>query len=104
MRRRAHKPGVAQRRREERLGQYRTRAYREVQRTLAANALRLRVAAGWTQEETAARCDMGVRLYQQVEHGDTNATVTTLARLCAGFRVELAELARPVPKAPRPKR
>jgi hypothetical protein len=39
-------------------------------------------------------CGLGLRLYQRLEHAETNATFTTLARLVEGFEVDPLELLR----------
>lgn len=84
-------------------GQYALRQYREVLDRVAANALRLRDAVGWSQEEAAYQClGMPTRLYQLVESAQTNLTATTLARLSHGFQVDVSELL--VPASPRPRR
>jgi transcriptional regulator with XRE-family HTH domain len=80
------------RRRTERAGQYQTTAYRTLQGSLASNVRRLRLERGWTQEEAAHRCTMATRLLQRVEAGSVNATLTTLARICHGFRIEVVQL------------
>jgi ribosome-binding protein aMBF1 (putative translation factor) len=85
---------IPPKRREERAAQYRTRAYREVQSRVAANVHRLRDAYGWTQDAAARACGLGLRLYQRLEHAETNATFTTLARLVEGFEVDPLELLR----------
>jgi transcriptional regulator with XRE-family HTH domain len=51
-----------------------------------------RAKRGWTQEEAAHQIDIGLRHYQQLEAGEANATITTLARLCAGLKVDIREL------------
>jgi len=79
-------------RRPERAEQYESPAYRDLQARLAIGVRRLREAKGWTQEEAAHRCGMTTRLLQRVEGEDVNATFTTLARLCEGFEVDVAQL------------
>ncbi|OJT19342.1 hypothetical protein BO221_37125 [Archangium sp. Cb G35] len=59
---------------------------------MAAAVRRLREEKGWTQEEAAHRCQMTTRLLQRVEGEDVNLTLTTLARLCEGLGVDVAQL------------
>lgn len=80
------------RRRAERAAQYKSPAYRRIQRRLAASARYYRNQKGWNQEEAAHRCEMSTRLYQHVEHGSANVTLTTLARLCDGFGLDIQQL------------
>jgi transcriptional regulator with XRE-family HTH domain len=87
-------PKKERRRKRERLGQYRSRAYRDLQARLSVNILRLREQSDLTQEEAAHRCGMATRLFVSVEHGEANATLTTLARLCKGLRVDIEALMR----------
>jgi transcriptional regulator with XRE-family HTH domain len=86
---------MEKRRRAERSGQYESPAYRKVQKRLAANALKLREQRGWSQEEAAHQCDMSTRLFQYVEHASANVTLTTVARLCEGFGVDVQQLFAP---------
>lgn len=79
-------------RRPGRASQYETDAYREIVARLAKNARRLRDRKGWTQEEAAHHCGMATRVWQRVESGEVNATVTTLARLCEGLGVDVGRL------------
>ncbi len=80
------------RRKPARLAQYETPAYREWVERAAANVRRLRAARGWSQEQAAEACELSPRHYQAVEAGALNLTVTTLARLTAGFGVDPIEL------------
>lgn len=89
-------PRAERKRRPERAEQYESEAYRELQRRLAAAVRRLREQNGWTQEEAAHRCGMTTRLYQRVEGEEANLTFTSLARVCAGFEVDVARLFKPL--------
>lgn len=80
------------RRKTERAVQYENRTYRQLLRRLARATKGLRKKRGWTQEEAAHQCGMSTRLYQQVESEETNATLTTLARLAEGFEVDVLQL------------
>jgi transcriptional regulator with XRE-family HTH domain len=74
--------------------------YRALLDRLAANLRRMRAERGWTQEAAAARCaDMAPYVYRRIEGGHTNLTATTLARLAAGFEVELTDLLAAAPLA-----
>lgn len=81
--------------------QYESPRYADLIARLSANVRRLRAERGWTQEEAAHQCGtMSTYLFQLVESGTTNATATTLARLCDGFNLDVVALLAPV-KAPR---
>lgn len=91
--------------RADRSEQYETPEYRDILGRIAANARRLRDAAGWTQDQAAEHCgDMPTRLYQMVEGATTNVTATTLGRLCAGFGVDVVVLLAPAAPAEKRKR
>lgn len=82
-----------------------TPGYEEIVERVAVNVRRLREARGWTQEDAAHRCaGLHVTLYRTVETGRTNITAATLARLCAGFEVDVKELFEPAPPLVRRKR
>jgi transcriptional regulator with XRE-family HTH domain len=87
------------RQRAERADQYRSRTYRLLLGSLAANVRALRKMNGWTQEDAAEKCGMAVPVYQRIEAAGVNLTFTTLARLCNGFQVEAQRLVR-LRKAP----
>jgi transcriptional regulator with XRE-family HTH domain len=83
-------------RRENREGQYRSKAYLDLQQRIAGNLRQLRREYGWTQEDAAASCEMSVRLYQRVEGEGGNVTLTTMARLLEGFDIDPVDLVRKV--------
>jgi transcriptional regulator with XRE-family HTH domain len=89
------------RRRAERTEQYASPTYLEIQERIARNARRLRERHEWTQEDAAHKSGLSTRLYQRVEAGDSNLTLTTLARLCEGFAVDISELFRRKRRGPR---
>ena len=89
------------RRRPERVAQYENAAYTELLERLAHNVLRLRQARKWTQEEAAHQTGMSTRLFQRIEAGDSNVTLTTLARLVDGFGIDALDLLRR-PRSKRP--
>jgi len=83
---------AVRRRRAERASQYGEDTYVELQKRLAANVRAQRKALGWTQEQAAHECQMPTRLLQSVESGKVNLTLTTLARLVNGLKVDASEL------------
>lgn len=83
---------MERRRRTDREGQYRSRAYRGVLRRLAQGVRRERVRQRLSQEEAAHRCGLDVRHFQRIEGGEANITITTVARICAGLGVDVAVL------------
>lgn len=82
-------------RKAEREEQYRSPEFARLQGRLAKNLRALRREYGWTQEDAAHACSMSVRLFQGLEAGRTNATLTTLARLVEGFEVDVGQLFAP---------
>ncbi len=74
----------------------------DLTRRLASHLTRLRTAKGWGQEEAAWRSNVAIRAYQRLESGgDVNPTLSTLARLCVAYEVDLRDLFTPTPIAPR---
>jgi transcriptional regulator with XRE-family HTH domain len=65
-------------------------------RMLARNAYRLRKALGMTQFVASERAGIDIRAWQKVEYEDTNATITTIARVAAALDAPIAELFRPL--------
>jgi hypothetical protein len=86
----------AKRRRPERAHQYEGSVYCDLQKRLATNVVAVRTAHGWTQEAAAYQCEMPTRLLQAVEASGANVTLTTLARLCQGLRVDARRLLTPM--------
>lgn len=85
------------RRKTARQPQYESAAFLDIQARVAAAVRSLRKKAKISQEEAAHRCEMSTRLLQQVESAQANLTLTTLARLCEGFEVDISRLVRKVP-------
>ncbi|MFC1611050.1 helix-turn-helix domain-containing protein [Myxococcota bacterium] len=79
-------------RRRERQAQYESPTYLRLLSRLASNIRRMRTRNGWTQEEAALRASMATQVYQRIEAGSTNVTLTTLSRLCDGFEIDMREL------------
>ena len=72
--------------------QYESGTYLSIQERIAGNCRRLRESAGWTQEEAAHNIGLSTRLLQRAEACDANLTLTTIARLCHGYEVDISEL------------
>jgi transcriptional regulator with XRE-family HTH domain len=65
---------------------------RELRRLLAANVLRCRGTLGLTIEAAAERGDLAPRQWCRIESGESNATLSTLARLARALGVRVALL------------
>lgn len=50
---------------------------------------------GWTQEQAAEAAHLDTRHYQKIEEGSVNVTISTIERLCQGFRVDVLDLFAP---------
>jgi transcriptional regulator with XRE-family HTH domain len=59
---------------------------------LARNVRRLRLERGLSQEELAAEASTRQALVSEIESGDANPTLDSLARLAQALQVDLAEL------------
>jgi transcriptional regulator with XRE-family HTH domain len=59
---------------------------------LARNVRRLRLERGFSQEELAAEASTRQALVSEIEAGDANPTLDSLARLAQALQVDLAEL------------
>ena len=80
------------RRRSERQHLYRSAEYRDLVGRLAAGIRNLREQNGWTQEVAAEHASLATPLLQRIEAGSSNVTITTIARLCKGFKVDILGL------------
>jgi transcriptional regulator with XRE-family HTH domain len=78
--------------------QYLSARFEDMIQRIGANVLALREQKGWSQENAAKRCSMGLRMYQRVEAAEGNLMTTTMARLCDGFDVDVVRLVRPIRK------
>jgi transcriptional regulator with XRE-family HTH domain len=59
---------------------------------LARNVRKLRLERGLSQEELAAEASTRQALVSEIESGDANPTLDSLARLAQALQVDLAEL------------
>jgi len=85
-------PPTPKRRRRSREPQYASPTYKRLLAQLAEGVRSLRSQHGWTQEAAAHEAEIPLRLFQALEAGESNATMTSLARLCRGFKVEIRDL------------
>lgn len=65
-----------------------------LQRRVARNVRRLRLAAGMTLEVAAERADLHVRHWQKIEAALMNLTIGTLARLATALGCDVPALLR----------
>jgi transcriptional regulator with XRE-family HTH domain len=61
-------------------------------RILARNVRRLRLERGFSQEDLAAEASTRQALVSEIEAGDANPTLDSLARLAQALQVDFAEL------------
>jgi len=73
---------------------------RELARRLAVHVRDNRDRKKWSQEEAAYLCGLGLRILQRVEGAQVMASLTTIARLAAGFGVDATQLLAATDKAP----
>ncbi len=59
----------------------------EVLREVGQRVRAAREAAGYTQEEAAARADIDYKRWQRLEQGTVNPTIRTLARVASALGV-----------------
>lgn len=86
------------RRSPERIELFETATCQRLVSDFAVNVRRVREARGWTQEEAAYRSrELDPAMLRTIEAGDANLTITTIARLCDGLEVGVAELFAPAP-------
>lgn len=64
-----------------------------VQKRLGAAIRKAREAAGYSQDTFADAIDMHRAYYSAIERGERNLTLATLARVAAGLKRTIAELA-----------
>jgi transcriptional regulator with XRE-family HTH domain len=60
--------------------------------TVASNVRRLREALDLTQEQAAGRAGVGLRSWQRLEAGETNATLDLLVEVADALGADPAEL------------
>lgn len=64
-----------------------------IQKRLGAAIRKAREAAGYSQDTFADAIDMHRAYYSAIERGERNLTLATLARVAAGLKSTIAELA-----------
>jgi transcriptional regulator with XRE-family HTH domain len=64
----------------------------QAQDQLGANIRRIRRAAGLSQMELSARCDLHFSEISRLERGGRDARLSTIVKLAKGLRVAPAEL------------
>jgi transcriptional regulator with XRE-family HTH domain len=80
------------RRRNARLALYGQAAFVELRCRVAENVRALREARGWTQAQAAEQAELGLRVWQAVEGGETNTTMMTISRVASGLEVDVTEI------------
>lgn len=74
--------------------------FKKVQESAGANVRRLRLRAGWTQEDLAEHAGIDWRSVQEVERARTNFTLAVLVSLADALEVDPRELLRPATLPP----
>lgn len=64
-----------------------------IQKRLGAAIRKAREAMGYSQDTFADAIDMHRAYYSAIERGERNLTLSTLARVAAGLKCTIAELA-----------
>ncbi len=67
-------------------------AERELRQRVSRNVARLRAERGLTFEMLSDRAGLHWRHLQKIEHGESNITLTTIARLSEGLSVDAQDL------------
>lgn len=67
----------------------------DMRKLVGRNALRLRIAAGLTQEQLAERTGFSQQYISKLENGGRNPTIVTLYELATALGVGPVELVRP---------
>lgn len=69
----------------------------DLQKRLAANVRRLRLAASLSQEELATRCGLHRTYVGAIERGERNVTLQALAKIAVALGVEPTDLLKASP-------
>ena len=96
--------GSERKRRDTRAQQYQSPTYLLIQARLGATLRKLRRKEGWTQTQAAEKVGVKTSHYCRIETGVLNLTLTSLARLCDAFGVDVKALfdaAAPIAKVKR---
>jgi len=64
----------------------------ELQRALGARIRELRMAHGWSQETYADICEIHRSHMGEIERGEVDATISTLAKLAKGLDITVSAM------------